>query len=210
MARSRVSLTIATDSDADFERAVGFDSAGTPTHLRLQRSASNFDESVTTPQALRNVLRDPVVASVLRSHREQIFDEFVKVDTTGDGSVHTTEFRRILREMDLGFRPDHIEDLIQSLQFLGRLEREGSSELPSIRVSSDELHLLMVPYSHLFSSVQEIAELEEAAAAAVAEGMFEKEQEEEEQEEVRSTQQHNTPCGAFLPPAHTLWRTSPP
>ena len=116
---------------------VAYDGAGTPTHLRLGLVASpgpdNADEHfVATPQALRNVLRDPIVASILRKHRVYIRSAFEAEDTHGEGSVSVAIFRRVLSAQQIGFQTRQIEDLEKSLQFLGRLESEVSPDLPVI------------------------------------------------------------------------------
>jgi hypothetical protein len=186
----RLSLTVAAEEGSVSEpdgSSLGYDGAGTPTHLRLRlpsRAGATeqvSEASVTTPQSLRNVLQDPLIASILRAHRERIFGALTAEDNTGEGSLHVDTFRRVLVDLGIGFQAYHVEDLVQSLQFLGRLEREGSPQLPSIQEGhNDPLQLLtdadfkqMVPYSHLFSNVSDIATVEEQAAAAMVVQMME-------------------------------------
>ena len=127
---------------ADIDMQLGLEcDSGDATHL-----VDDHGEMMPTPQALRNVLRDPGVRAILSKQRAAILAAMGKEDATGEGSVPTAAFRRVMLALQPGFKPAQVEDLEHSLLFLARVGRERGG-LPASGLGGPEL----VPYCLLFS-----------------------------------------------------------
>lgn len=112
--------------------------AGTATHL-----VDDGGEAMATPAALRNVLADTSVRALLGRHKPTILAGMAAEDTTGEGSTNPSSFRRIMHELQIGFQPHQVEDLVTSLLFLQQIGRDRGMPTPG----GPEL----VPYSLLFT-----------------------------------------------------------
>jgi hypothetical protein len=76
-----------------------------------------------TPQGLRNVIESAKVRDSLVRHRFEIMGALAAWDSRQLGACPQTVFRQIMmdEQLQLGLTPTEVEDLLQSLLFIGRL-----------------------------------------------------------------------------------------